>query len=418
MDNKDGYAWQLMQELSERVERFQVLVYDREKKNFPRHLISPPLADPNPWITRFRSGPKKTLDWQPWKVDWTLENVIDDVDSLGDMMGNNMKKDYYEFIIIDRTPGRKFEILDVVADALSKLREYPTFLRLYSYAIRIHIPAEDQPYYFEEISRPQFGHFDLTPSMSPRYVGNRIRCWDIPEAVRDILRTVLLDKSWVISQYESRLISDVAADLESNGVISKILEYEPSNICPVIMPGIDGLDNVYFPYDLGPKEGYAGTGNIFDFDPSNNDLFEFSKTYKRAHPNAIFAKGRVDLPYCAWPCPNLKGSRFSRLNFSTPEGRMYRWEKLPFDMPLAPHVWQIFVNTEINSKLHFVRIVQSTLVICGKDPDNAAANLEALLVKGKDHGLKFFVPSRPTSWTNDIGKLGLESLWEGVRLFL
>ncbi|KAI0894036.1 hypothetical protein F4806DRAFT_473720 [Annulohypoxylon nitens] len=417
MDNKDGYAWQLMQELSERVERFQVLVYDREKKNFPRHLVSPPLADTNPWITRFRSGPEKTLHRQPWKVDWTFENVIDDVDSLGDMMGNNMKKGYYEFIIIDRTPGGKFEILDVVADALSKLREYPTFLSLYSHAIRIHIPAEDQPYYFEEISRPQFGHLDLTPSMSPRYVGNRIRCWDIPEAVRDILRTVLLDKSRVISQYESRLISDVAADLESNGVISKILEYEPSNICPIIMPGIDGLDDVYFPYDLGPKEGYAGTGNIFDFDPSNNDLFEFSETYKRAHPNAIFAKGRVDLPYCAWPCPNLKESRFPRLNFSTPEGRMYRWEKLPFDMPLAPHVWQIFVNTEINSKLHFVRIVQSTLVICGKDLDNAAANLETLLVKGKDHGLKFFVPS-PTSWTNDIGKLGLESLWEGVRLFL
>ncbi|KAI1460203.1 hypothetical protein F4805DRAFT_418583 [Annulohypoxylon moriforme] len=415
MDKTDEFARPLIQELSERVERFQVLVYEREKSVSSRHLISPPPADQNPWVTRFRSTSIKVIDSQPWVVDWSLENILDDIEGMSDLMGNNMAKDYYEFIIIDRPPGRPFDTLDVVADALCKLKGDLPYVQVCHQAIQKYIPAEEQAEYTEEVAHIQPNL--LPPSISPRYVGNRIRCWSITDAFRDILRTVLLDKSRPITQHESRLISKVSADLESHGVITKILEYEPSNMHPVVMPGIDGLEDLYFPYDLGPRKEQAGSGSIFDFDPSDNDLFEFSETYKRAHPNAVFAKGRVNVPYCAWPCPNLTGPRHSRLNFSTPEGRMYRWKKLPFDMPLASHVWQIFVNTQVNGQLSFVRIVQSTLVICAEDRDSAAANLQSLIDIGEKHELTFSIPS-PALWTNNIGKLGLESLWEGVRLFL
>ncbi|KAI0883937.1 uncharacterized protein GGS22DRAFT_166459 [Annulohypoxylon maeteangense] len=416
MEKKCEYALQLIQELSERVEKFLVLVYDWEKRPSSRHLISPPLADQNPWITRFRSASKKeVLSSQPWVVEWSLEDILDDVESMGALMGNSMTKDYFEFIIIDRAPGRPFDILDVVADALSKLKGDPSYAQISRQAVQKYIPSNEQEAYFEELTHMQLTQFP--PAISPQYVGNRIRCWDIPDALHDILRTVLLDKSRTTTQQESRLISKVSADLESHGVLTKILEYEPSNMRPVMMPGIDGLEDLYFPYDLGPRKESAPGESVFDFGPWDNDLFEFSEKYKRAHPNALFAKGRVNVPYCAWPCPNLTGPRHSRLNFSTPEGRMYRWNKLPFDMPMASHVWQIFVNLQIHNNLSFVRIVQSTLVICAEDRDDAAANLKALIDLGEKNGLTFSIPS-PVSWTSDIGKLGLESLWEGIRVFL
>ena len=93
---------------------------------------------------------------------------------------------------------------------------------------------------------------------------------------------------------------------------------------------------------------------------------------------------------------------------------MYRWKALPFDIPMASRMWQFFVNGEINSKLPFVRLVQTTLVVCAEDRDGAKASLKALFDIGEKHGWTFSVPS-PASWTTDVKRLGLGSLWEGVR---
>ncbi|KAI1206766.1 uncharacterized protein F4807DRAFT_453294 [Annulohypoxylon truncatum] len=415
MDKNDEFAQQLIRELSERVAGLQVLVYDREKRDVPGRLVSPLLADQNPWITRSRSASKReVLGSQLWVVEWSIGNVLDDIESINSLTGNDMTKDYYEFIIIDRAPGRQFDLLDVVADALLKLRGDPPYVQVFRQATQKYIPAEEQAAYFEDVANVQTN--ELTPGF-PQYVGNRIRCWDIPNTVRDILRTLLQDKCRTITKYESRIISRVSADLESHGIITKILEYEPPDVSPVIMPGIDGLDDVYFPYDLGLIKEQAEIGCIVGFDPLKNNLFEFSAAYKRAHPNALFAKGRVNMPYCAWPSPVPAGLGFSHINFSTPEGRMYRWEKLPFDMPMSPYVWQVFAHLRIHTQLSFVRIVQSTFVICADSGDSALANLRALLAIGEKHGLTFSVPP-PSLWTNDIRSLGLESLWEGTRLFL
>ncbi|KAL2192250.1 hypothetical protein P885DRAFT_48134, partial [Corynascus similis CBS 632.67] len=49
-------------------------------------------------------------------------------------------------------------------------------------------------------------------------------------------------------------------------------------------------------------------------------LAEFAAAYQRAHPHAVFAKGRINVPYCAWPMP--PGRRYAGLNFRTPEGRI------------------------------------------------------------------------------------------------
>lgn len=253
-----------------------------------------------------------------------------------------------------------------------------------------------------------------TPSAPQQYLGNRVRCWDIPGPLSNIIRTLVEDSSGVVTLPESRLISKVSVDLESLGVISTISEYEPSLSRPIIVPGVDGLSDLYFSYDLGPMDERSFRGSILDFDPSSNNLLEFFEAYQLTHPAAVFAKGRINVHYCAWPMPMLAGSRHSRLNFCTPEGRLYRWKAIPFDMPMASRIWQLFVNHEINDKLPFVRLVQTTLVVCAEDREGASANLKALFDVGKKHGWTFSVPS-PSLWTNDIKMLGLGSLWEGVR---
>lgn len=135
------------------------------------------------------------------------------------------------------------------------------------------------------------------------------------------------------------------------------------------MPEVDGLNDLYFHYDLGPMNERAIHGSILDFDPSSlsKSLLDFAETYQLTQPSAVFAKGRINVPYCAWPTPMLTRPRYARLNFRTPEGRLYKWKALPFDLPMASRVWQVFVNHEVNSKLPFVRLVQTTLVICAED---------------------------------------------------
>jgi hypothetical protein len=129
----------------------------------------------------------------------------------------------------------------------------------------------------------------------------------------------------------------------------------------------------------------------------------------------VFAKGKINVHYCAWPMPMLTGQRYSRLNFCTYEGRLYRWKALPFDMPLSSRIWQVFLNHEINSKLPFVRIVQTTLVVCAEDYDGVESSLEALFDIGRRHGWTFSIPLSPASWTRDVKRLDLGTLWEGVR---
>ncbi|KAI1073867.1 hypothetical protein F5B20DRAFT_565710 [Whalleya microplaca] len=412
MSKKDPMARQLAQELIERVARFQVLVYDREISE----LVSPPLTDKDPWIRRSRSTPtKKALSSTSWVTEWSLENILDDLKFLYDVRDRNMSRDYYEFIIIDRTPGRAFDILDVVADALSKLKGDMPLDQIIRQVIQKYFPAEEQDTCLKGVAQMDFGH--ATPPASQQYMGSRVRCWDVPGSVADMIRADSRVSSRVLCPSESRIIAKVSADLESHGVVALIPDYEPPRTSPIVMKGIDGLDDLYFAYDLGPIDESASRRKSLDLglDTSGNNLVEFSQAYQHAHPSAVFAKGRINIHYCAWPAPMLTLlPHYSRLNFCTPEGRMYRWKALPFDVPLASLLWQCFVNLELNSKLPCVRLVQTTLVICAEDRDGAKASIKALLDIGKEHGWTFSIPPA-ASWTSDLKRLGLGTLWEGVR---
>ena len=60
----------------------------------------------------------ETLSSQSWAIEWSLENILSDLELMNDLEDRKLARDYYEFIIINITPGRTFDILDVVADAL------------------------------------------------------------------------------------------------------------------------------------------------------------------------------------------------------------------------------------------------------------------------------------------------------------
>lgn len=416
MSKEDPLARQLAQELGERVARFEVLVYDRQKQAAgDREVVVSTLTDQNPWISRYRTAPtKEELTTRSWITSNSLDNTVrHDLQVIHSERDRNMASHYYEFIIIDKTARPAFDIIDVVADALHKLKGDPPYDILFRQAIEKYAPAESRARYVGITSQIDFPPNILSP---PLYVGNRVRCWDIgqgPNSLQDILRPLdhALLRPKTLS--ESRIICKISTDLEAHDAVSQIKKFESPITYPLIIPGVDGLDDLYFYHHLGPME-HPIDGTILDVDLSSKSLVEFAMSYHLAHPNAVFCKGRINIPYCAWPIPYLAGSKHSGLTFCTAEGKMYRWKALPFDFPLASRIWQGYVNEKINLKLPFVRLVQTTLVVCAESRDAAEANSKALFDVGKEHGWTFSIPS-PATWTTDPKALRLELLWQGVQ---
>lgn len=409
MSKKNPWARQLAQELSERLLRFQVLVIDREDGTEEPPMPSSLSSDDNPWITRSRTAPTdEALNSQPWTVEWSLNNVLNDVRQFYNLRDRNMDKAYYDFVIIDRHPGRAFDILDIVAFALLQLKGDPPHREVFRQAIQKCVAVEKEDKYLELVAGMDFPR--AAPPLRHQYIGNRIRCWDIPDPFRAHTQALSRDP---LTLSESRFIARSAADLESHGATTLLTAYEPPRSCPVVVPGIDGLDDVYFPFDLGPMNERALRGTMLDPARTPPNLADFAAAYQRRHPAAVFAKGRIHVHYCAWPMLASEGHLRPHLVFATPEGRLYRWKALPFDVPLASRMWQAFVDHEVNKKLLFARLVQTTLVVCAESREGAQASLDALLDVGERHGWSFSVPL-PAQWTADVGGLGLGSLWEGV----
>ncbi|KAI3343549.1 hypothetical protein F4824DRAFT_440277 [Ustulina deusta] len=415
MSKQNPWAHRLARELSERIVNLQTLVYDREEVAETTPFIPLSSKDENPWITRTRSAlTKEALSSQEWTIESSLESLLDDLELMHDLTNRTMATDYYEFILIGRTPNRAFDLLDVVVDALSKLRGGMSYAEILGEAIEKYIPFVEQVKYLEEASgKPTFDYV-IPPAAFHWYRGNRVRSWDVSNSLNGILRAAQRNPSRKTPPSESRLISRISADLESRGVITRILDYEPPCTEPIIIQGVDRHDDLYFYYDLGPLDEQAIRGSALDVKPSKNNLLKFCDDYKLKHPSAVFAKGSIHVHYCAWPIPMPQGPKYARLNFSTPEGRLYRWKALPFDMPLALHIWQFWVDRIINSNLLFVRLVQTTLVICAEDLDSADANLKTLTDLGENHGWSFSIPS-PSSWITNARNLGLGFLQRGVQ---
>ncbi|KAK6339640.1 hypothetical protein TWF718_009035 [Orbilia javanica] len=411
MIKNDPLALRLAEELNERVARLRVILLgldsgDKTSSLLPCICTADGLDLEDVWIERFRTAPtEEQLLSQPWTVEWSLHKILGTISYLNMLQYKNMTRDYYEFIIIDREPGRAFDLLNIVADALQKLNGDPPHSEVFRQAAQKYTPADEQDKYLKAFAD---SNFDPSAQIFPsQYIGSRVRCWNAIESFPNILEAAQRDRSSSICVVESRLISKIATDLESHGIIARVSDYEPS-ILPIVMRGADGYDDIYFRYELILPVGRS----IPDFNPPRKNLLEFSKAYKQKHPGAVFAKGRINVHYCAWPLP--PPAQIQNINFRTHEGRIYKWKALPFDFPMAPRFWQSAINRVINNRLPFACLVDTTLVVCAKDRESIGANLNALFDIGKEAGWKFSIPS-PASWTTDYRQLGLGTLWEGVR---
>lgn len=205
--------------------------------------------------------------------------------------------------------------------------------------------------------------------------------------------------------------------METHGIITSLKTFEPPHTCPVVRRGTDGLEDLYFDYYLGPADESALRRSPVmspEISLSPKSLYEFAQAFRASYPDAVFAKGRVHVHYCAWPMPAVRHGARGIPTFRTVEGHLFRWNVYPFDSPLSSRFWQYYIHCMMNSRVPFVRFVQTTFVVCAKSPEDADTNLKILLAAAIKRNLKLSVPP-PSLWTADLESLDLQTLWEGIR---
>ncbi|KAK5174000.1 uncharacterized protein LTR77_001079 [Saxophila tyrrhenica] len=387
-------ADKLIQALLRRVARYIVVVCNGTKpysfqSSEPVHANAP---EEDAWVRKIRPVSDRTEgDTAEWKIDWTIEGIRSDMRTITNIRDRNMRYDWFEIIIIDRTPNRPFTLLDEVARLLLELSG-SSFEEIVNSIVTEHYPEDEQQQVLSAITFPDRGSV-LTVS-ALHYEGSRIRAWDDANDTR---------------------LRRIVDNMEANGIVSAITEFEQPQARPVVLPGADGLADLYFDYDHGPIDQAALQRSVVmaaDVPQSSHALLDFAIRQHAKAPNCIFTRGRIHLHYCAWPMPALP--RHDLLpNFCTVVGRMYRWKYLPFDWPLVSHCWQYMLHNEMGRRFPFVCFFRTTFVMYAADVVEAERNTAAMLEVAKKHGWKLSIPP-PESWTSDISELGLDRLWEGI----
>jgi uncharacterized protein YchJ len=197
--------------------------------------------------------------------------------------------------------------------------------------------------------------------------------------------------------------------MEKLGIISVLKRFEPSYGHPVVLHGTDGHEDLYFAYDIDRME--ERTPLRVEDDPCklSDSLAAFCRRFKAEHTDAVFAKGRIHVHYCAWPMAPPKPIP----PFRTVDGYIYGWRAFPFDYPFSSHLWQLHVQKVLNSKFSFVHFYQTTFIISASHPRGAAENLKTLILAAEREGWRLSVPE-PQEWTADIDELDASTLWKGI----
>ncbi|KAK3654163.1 hypothetical protein LTR56_004218 [Elasticomyces elasticus] len=405
------HALDFIHAMIKRVARYIVIAYDfDEGQHWQRRTINKNDDEPNPWTLRTRSiADGQRSEDVPWKVEGSVEGIRSDARTLDSLRYRNMIKNYYEVFIISRAPNVDLPVLIHVEQLLAQMSR-PLLVRgIVEKAIKEIFPPDTHQTYLGAISvkGPHSDGFQL-PAL--RYEGSRIRSWEVSgnrSFAVDLLSKPLTGDQPVI-------ITQVVADMERRGVIIPLTRYERPHTRPVVVQGEDGMEDLYFHYDLGPIDETALQKGPMATPVTGQDLLKFARDYQTTHVDAVFAKGRLHVHYCAWPMISLENKLLGTPNFCTPEGHLFRWKALPFDYPLASRVWQMFIQHEMNRKLDFAFFVGTTFVVCASDIASVVENTKALGLAAAVHKWKLSIPE-PSSWTTDIKALRLDRLWQGIK---
>ncbi|KAK2591116.1 hypothetical protein QQS21_011204 [Conoideocrella luteorostrata] len=422
MCKSDPLAMKLIEELAARVVHFIFFAFDGEHGE---PVVSDKSMENN-WITQKRiAKDKNQLAGAEWKTTLALQDIHDDLDYFQSRLDRTMGRDYYGFIIIDRTNAPSFNLLDRIATILMKLSGNLSGRDILCKVISDVIPPTEQSEYTVAVE-------DLptrkSAKISCQYEGNRTRAWDILERYPDLLDNQSFKEP--LDEQGVDILSAILTNLEDTGVITQEKTYQPPRGLPRLFIATDGNHDLYFHYLMSPeaKQQFqaavdmphmtASVKGLFSnatLQLDGNALLSFASTYKAKYPAAVFAKGAIHTHYGAWPTLSIdKIPALSNFNFCTPTGRLYKWNYLPFDCPLAFQTWQGFLHNSINCKLQFVKATQTTILICAPTAAGADSNMATLLAITDRLGLRLSVPL-PHRWTGDVERLHVDVLWRGIQ---
>lgn len=414
MGKSDPLALPFIKEMSTRVARFTVMSIDMESADWWRQSNAQEDAGGVPFITRSRSAKNKAdLRNTPWSVEWSVEDIREDVRQIRTMKDREAFSDFHLIIIIDRLPERKFTILEAAAEALKEVAGDRTCREIVDRAVRESIPAPEREAWSAAVPDDPYSAVVEPGTASPHYEGHRVRQWDLVEKLPGFDR----DQARLPQTYaEVRFIRKVLAEMESQKAITLLETFEAPVCAPMLYQSIDGRQDLFFPYRYRPspdresrlRNSLAAAGA----DASAGGLYDFARSYLRSHPEAVFAKGRIEVHYCAWPLKITDHVR-SPPSFQTAQGHLYRWNVISFDHPRATQIWQWYLHQIFNKRMPFVCCLHTTFVVCAASRDEAADNLRVLTQEAARYDLKLSV--KPAAlWRWDIESLGLDRLWRGV----
>lgn len=405
MGKTDPLAKALIEELGNRAAALIVIVYDGPPTIFGDNVVSE--TEKDPWVKRKRSARNgQRLEDAKWEVEWPFESILHDLSMIRSFTKEVMT-DFFHFIVIDRIGSTSNNILTVIEDALMKLSGDPPFEQILTNFIHQSIPSAEQDAYLKVAHTIGSDKFIDSTSTSLSYDRNRLRAWNIDldfieKRVRDPISS---------TRSARRLASAVISDMESQGLVTLQKTYEPPRGRPLIIKGSDGNYDVYFHHLHQPltkeKEQDLIARGIRNIQPLKC-LDEFAASYASQHGNAIFAKGKIHVHYCAWPVPYP-----AQLNFRTIEGHIYRWNVMPFDIPYSSRIWQYYLDECMNKRFTFALFIQTTFVVCATGVEDAQVKVRQIVSEAEKHNWKLSVPTTPF-WSSDIESLSLRNACSGI----
>lgn len=322
----DPLTQAFLEELRKRTASLYLVVYEGTHADATVHP-----TEPDPFISRHRSALNlDELDTCDFSTTLTLEDVKNELRMRKSSMYDPIVVDSWQFIIIDREVGQPFRLLDIVQDALLMLVGDPSPRQMAKRVIREVIPQSVQEIFLEEIHITATSDLRYSPPGEVQHEGNRYRCHDPDPSILAAQRKKM--NSQQIPRDSNRLIRRCIEDMERYGIITLAPEYERPQTRPIIVQGLDGSPDLYFPYEDESAKSPNERAPALPLAPKTC-LVDFAKAFQEKHPDAIIAKGSIQTHYCAWPMPAIKSLGRSGLSFATWEGHVYRWNA----MRKSPH---------------------------------------------------------------------------------
>ncbi len=308
-----------LDELRKRTASLYLVVYEGTRADATVHSTEPDLI-----ISRNRSAASlEDLEKAEFTIDTRLEDIKNQLRMMKTSVYDPIVVDSWQFIIIDRDPGLPFQLMSIVEDVLLMLDGDPTPWQIAKRVVREVIPTSAQDIVLEDVVIECPLSLRFPPPLEVQYESNRYRCHD-PD--RNVLAR--RQKKMKLDRDGSRFVRHVVDEMERCGIISLVIDYdEPPQTRPVIMRGIDGALDLYFPYNDGASASNRKQSGLLPL-PAPSSLLEFAQSFQQEHPRAVMAKGSIHTHYCAWPMPVIKSLGNVGTNFATWEGHVYRWNAM------------------------------------------------------------------------------------------